>query len=172
MTELFADRKTETRLLVLPRSAVQQNEAPIGDAFGMFVNVVVLVIFFKSVYRLQLAPLLCGKAVTTLVSASCKRSATAGGLHSGSETVNFASLSFLGLVGSFHNTLLIRRAKARSNYLYRHRYAAKIPPAYNKPLYILVYFSKHKEISQQIFSRSRNIIAPICRPNCKNLNIV
>lgn len=125
MAEFFADRKTETRLLVLPRRAVQQNESPIGDAFGMFVNIVVLVIFFKSVYRLQLAPLLCGKAVATLVSASCKRSATAGGFHSGSETVNFASLSFLGLVGSFHNTLLIHRAKARSNYLYRHRYAAE-----------------------------------------------
>jgi len=54
--------------------------------------------------------------VATFVSASCKRSATAGGLHSGSETVNFASLSFLGLVGSFHNTLLIRRALARSNF--------------------------------------------------------
>lgn len=48
----------------------------------------------------------------------------------------------------------------------------KISLAYNKPLYILVYCSKHKEISQEIFGRSRNILAPICRMNCKNLNVV
>lgn len=67
----------------------------------MFVDVVVLIVFFKSVTRLQNGSL-CGKGVTTLVSASCKRSASAGGFHSCAKSVHFASLSFLGLIGSFH----------------------------------------------------------------------
>ena len=40
--------------------------------------------------------------MTAFVSASCKRSASAGGLHSSAKSVHFASLSFLGLISSFH----------------------------------------------------------------------
>ena len=68
----------------------------------MLVHVVVLVVFLKSVDRLQGYDLLCGQLMTTLVSASSKRSSATGGLHSCAETVYFASLSFLGLIRSFH----------------------------------------------------------------------
>ena len=49
--------------------------------------------------------------MTTLISASCKSSASTGGLHSCAESVHFASLSFLGLIGSFHLILLFGVAR-------------------------------------------------------------
>lgn len=97
----FADGKAHFALLVVA-CAVQQYEIFVGNAQCVLVHVIVLVVLFKSVDRLQNCNLLCGKLMTTLVSASCKRSATAGGLHSCAETVHFAALSFLGLIRSFH----------------------------------------------------------------------
>lgn len=83
--------------------AVQQHKVFVGYALRMLVDVVVLIVLFKPVNRLQVsAPKSGGKRMTTLVSSSCKRSSAAGCLHSCTESVNFASLSFLGLIGSFH----------------------------------------------------------------------
>ena len=81
---------------------VQHNKVAIRYACGMLIYVVVLKVFFKSVYRLQSVTLLCGKLMTTLISASCECSTSAGSLHSCAETVHFTSLSFLGLISSFH----------------------------------------------------------------------
>ena len=83
-------------------SAIKQYKIFVRYTLGVLVHVVVLIVFFKSVNRLQSVTLLCGKSVTTLVSASGKRSSATGGLHSCAETVHFASLSFLGLISSFH----------------------------------------------------------------------
>jgi len=98
----FADGKPHFGLRCVA-CAVQQNEVFVRHTFGMFVDVVVLKVFFEPVSRLQVGcPLLCRQRMTTLVSSSCQNASSAGCLHSCSETVNFASLSFLGLVGSFH----------------------------------------------------------------------
>ena len=99
--EFFTDGEPNLALFVVA-CAVEQYQIPIGDARRVLVYVVVLVVFLKSVYRLQGYDLLCGQLMTTLVSASGKRSSATGGLHSCAETVHFASLSFLGLIRSFH----------------------------------------------------------------------
>ncbi len=100
--EFFAYRKSEFCLLNVA-FAKKQHEVVVRNALGMFVDVVVLVVLFKSVNRLQAMPLLSGNLFATLVSASLESSSAAGGLHSCSKTVHFASLSFLGLVSSFHD---------------------------------------------------------------------
>ncbi len=111
MSVLFADGKPDLRLTFVA-FAVQQHKVFVGNALSVLVNVAVLIVFFKSVTRLQNeTSLLSGKRVTTLVSSSCKRSASAGGFHSCAESVHFASLSFLGLIGSFHDILLLMRPK-------------------------------------------------------------
>ncbi len=46
---------------------------------------------------------LVGKSLSTLCSTSLQYLSTCGGSHSLTETVYFALLSFLGLIGSFHN---------------------------------------------------------------------
>ena len=83
-------------------NAVEHNKVSVRNAQRVLVHIVVLMLFFKSVNRLQNIFLLCAEAVTSLISASCKRSASASGLHSCAKTVHFASLSFLGLISSFH----------------------------------------------------------------------
>ena len=99
---LFADGKPHLRLRLVA-FAVQQNKVFVGNALSVFVNVVVLIVFFKSVTRLQNdSSLSSRKRVTTLVSSSGKRSASTGSFHSCAKTVHFASLSFFGLIGSFH----------------------------------------------------------------------
>lgn len=55
--------------------------------------------------------------MTTLVSSSCKSSTSAGCLHSCTEAVHFASLSFFGLVSSFHFSFsLCLRHLTRAHY--------------------------------------------------------
>ena len=44
-----------------------------------------------------------GKSLSTLISAVLQHLSASRRCHSLTETVYFASLSFLGLVGSFHN---------------------------------------------------------------------
>ena len=44
-----------------------------------------------------------GQSLSALISSSFQNSSTCGGSHSLTESVYFALLSFLGLVGSFHN---------------------------------------------------------------------
>ena len=101
-TILFADGKPHLRLCNVTCTKKYQ-KITITNAFGVFVHVVVLIVFFKSVNRLQIVfPLLCGKSVTTLCTTTCKYSTTTGCLHTSSKTVHFASLSFLRLVSSFH----------------------------------------------------------------------
>ena len=46
---------------------------------------------------------LVGKSLSTLCSTSLQYLSTCGGSHSLTETVYFALLSFLGLIGSFHD---------------------------------------------------------------------
>ena len=104
-TVLFADGKANSAKPCVI-GAVQHYKVLVRNACGVLVHVVVLIVFFKSVNRLQSVTLLCRKSMTTLVSASSKRSASAGGLHSCAKSVHFASLSFLGLVSSFHFCLL------------------------------------------------------------------
>ena len=102
VAKLFANGKANFGLRHVT-FAKQQHKIFVCHTFGMFVDVVVLKVFFEPIDRLQACcPLLCGERVATLVSSSCQNTSSAGCLHSCSETVNFASLSFLGLVGSFH----------------------------------------------------------------------
>lgn len=103
MPKLFANGKSE---FGLPDIAfgIKQHKVIVCNALRMFVNVVVLVVFFESVNRLQFdLPLLRSQFVTTLVATTSNCATTAGGLHSCAETMYFASLTFLGLVSSFHS---------------------------------------------------------------------
>ena len=49
---------------------------------------------------------LCAKFGSALVSSSLKDVFSSGGTHSLTESVNFASLSFFGLISSFHFYIL------------------------------------------------------------------
>ena len=44
-----------------------------------------------------------GKSLSTFISAALQHSSASRRCHSFTETVNFTSLSFLGLIGSFHS---------------------------------------------------------------------
>jgi len=46
---------------------------------------------------------LVGKSLSTLIATTLQHSSSCRRSHSFTESVYFASLSFLGLVGSFHN---------------------------------------------------------------------
>ena len=52
IAELFANGKTRLRNLVIA-FAKQHYKVFVGNAFGVFVHIVVLIIFFESVLRLQ-----------------------------------------------------------------------------------------------------------------------
>ena len=54
--------------------------------------------------------------MTTLSTTTCKNSAATSCLHTSAETVYFASLSFLGLVSSFHFSFSFMPALSRQNY--------------------------------------------------------
>ncbi len=117
VTVLFADGKPNFGLLNIA-CAVQHQKVSVANAFCMFVNVVILIVFFKSVDRLQIVDLLlCGKFVTTFSATTSEYSTSTGCLHSCSKTVHFASLSFLGLVSSFHFSVSFMSAHLRQNYL-------------------------------------------------------
>ena len=64
--------------------------------------------------------------MTTLSTTTCKNSAATSCLHSSAETVYFASLSFLGLVSSFHFSFSFMPALSRQNYPFCY---AKHPPS-------------------------------------------
>ena len=119
MPKFFANGKSEFGLFHVT-FGVKQNEVVVCNALGMFVYVVVLVVFFQSVNRLHLVPRLRGNSVTPLVATTSKRATTTSGLHSGAETVYFASLTFFGLVSSFHCrfSLLFRPPKGRQIYCF------------------------------------------------------
>ena len=55
--------------------------------------------------------------MTTLSATTCENSSATSCLHSSAETVYFASLSFLGLVSSFHFSFSFMPALSRQNYL-------------------------------------------------------
>jgi len=119
MPKFFANGKSEFGLFHVT-FGVKQNEVVVCNALGMFVYVVVLVVFFQSVNRLHLTPRLRGNSVTALVATASKRATTTGGLHSCAETVYFASLTFFRLVSSFHCrfSLLFRPPKGRQIILF------------------------------------------------------
>ncbi len=56
--------------------------------------------FLFRLYRIEYR--LVGKSLSTLISAAFQNLSACGGCHSFTETVYFASLSFFGLIGSFH----------------------------------------------------------------------
>ncbi len=65
--------------------------------------------------------------MTTLSTTTCKNSAATSCLHSSAETVYFASLSFLGLVSSFHFSFSFMPALSRQNYPFWVADAVTIP---------------------------------------------
>lgn len=73
--------------------------------------------------------------MTSLVSSSCKSSATARRLHSGSKTVHFASLSFFRLVSSFHNISPLSLARIPDALFFNYL----MPFFYNQNIRIIIY---------------------------------
>ena len=119
MPKFFANGKPEFSLFHVT-FGVKQHEVVVCNALGMFVYVVVLVVFLKSVNRLHVLPRLSGEFVTTLVATTSKHATTACCFHSCAETVHFASLTFFGLVSSFHifSPYCFARDRERQIYLF------------------------------------------------------
>lgn len=104
---LFTYGKSRLTLFLIA-FAIQHYKISVHYRRRFLVNDVVLVVFFEPVFRLHFFYRLrqsCRSGrqlMTTLVSSSSQNSSSAGCLHSCSEAMNLASLSFLGLVSSFH----------------------------------------------------------------------
>lgn len=147
---LFADGKTHLGLRNVT-FAVQHQKISVTYTFGVFVHVVVLIVFFKSVDRLQVVfLLLCGKLMTTLCATTCKNSAATGCLHSCSKTVHFASLSFLRLVSSFHFSFSFMSALVRLKLSFLNCFAHISAKAHSHEHSIHWYFNK-TYIQSQVF---------------------
>ena len=81
---------------------VKERQGMRKTAFSGLENAFEIAVFLQPV--LHFYPFLRGKFFTTLVSSSLQDVSAALRRHSLTESVDFTSLSFLGLIGSFHDS--------------------------------------------------------------------